>query len=335
MKAWYLSIVFWTACGNAEAPLRFVHPSGLEPALPCTTLPNFANTGVVADLINVDDTSFAAVYPDERRLTVYNASFRAVRSFEFDPDGPRGVRRPVSAAITDTAVYVADDARSLIRRFDLAGNDRGTVRLPFIPRRVRLSSNQLLVTPLVAGGSPAELVFRIEHNRARPLGAPIARYDDINLNTLANMTSIAAFPDRVVVMHEMVVPFGYVINTAGEPALTRRFTVPVAATERDRLERLPRGAVSEKNVNELVIVAFAAAADPGSGAAYYVTRSGDGQRRPYQKLVIELDSLLEPVRAFSIDAQPHQLAYLAARHSLISVDANSQWSECRLPTVPR
>jgi hypothetical protein len=329
-----LLITACAACGNATSAPRVMPASAWRAPLQCTRLAALHDVGAVSDLVAVSDTSVAALYADDRRLVVYDARLRTIRSLQFDKDGPRGVLRPVSAAIADSMIFVADDARSLIRRFDPLGNGRGTIRLPFIPRRLRLSGSTLLVTPLIAGGSPAQLLFRVDGTKVRALPAPIARYDDINVNTLANLTSIAAFPDRVVVLHELVVPFGYVMGTTTTTGFVRRFGVPVPAAERRSLGKLPSSPVSEQNANELAVIAFAAAPDMATSSVYYVTRTGNGRDRKYRKLLVHMDSALNVKRVFPIDVHPHHLAYLAGRGSVIAVDARDQWSECRLPSQP-
>jgi hypothetical protein len=329
-----LLITACAACGNATSGPRVIPESAWHAPLQCARLAAADDLGPVSDLVAVSDTSFAAVYPDDRRLVVYDASLRAIKSLQLDKDGPRGVLRPVSAAIADSMIYLADDARSLIRRFDPLGNDRGTIHLPFIPRRVRLSGGALLVTPLIAGGSPAQLLFRVDGSKVRSLPVPIARYGDINVNTLANLTSVAALPDRVILMHELVVPFGYVISTATTTGFVRRFGVPIPATERRTVGKLPSSPVSEKNANELAVIGFAAAPDGATSSVYYVTRTGNGRDRRYRKLLVHMDSALNIKRVFPINVNPHHLAYLARRGSVITADARDQWSECRLPSLP-
>jgi hypothetical protein len=248
----------------------------------------------------------------------------------FDKDGPRGVLHPVSAVVTDTMTFVADDARSLLRLFTPDGRAAATVRLPFIPRRLRLSGSQLVITPLVAGGTPAQLAFRLRGSEPLPLGGAIARYDDVGINTLANMTSIAAFDDRVVVMHEMVVPFGYVLPTRSGSSLVQRFSVPLAAEARSRLSEVPREPLTERNVNQLAVVAFAATADRASGSTFFVTRTGDGKRSPFQKLLVRLDSALNVAAVIPIAVNPHHVLYLPARESILVVDSDSEWFECKV-----
>jgi hypothetical protein len=188
-----------------------------------------------------------------------------------------------------------------------------------------------VVSPLVGGSRPGHLLFAIRNEGVVPLGGSIVRYEDFGLNTMANMVSIAAFPHRFHVLHELVVPFGYLIRTDSTVASVQRVPVPVLASEAPHLRALPRERISEKNVNDLAVVAFAATENRATGGSFYVTRTGDGRRRPYRRIIVELDSLMQLQRAFHIDAHPHHLAYLHNRRALIAVDAEDRWYECPLP----
>lgn len=318
------------ACSDSQPQPKFLAEEDVGNTVQCAALPSSGDA--VADLFAVDDSLVAALFGEARVLRFYGPQLTAVHTLRFDADGARGVRHPVSAAVSDSLVHVADDARSVIRTFDWQGADLGTVQLTFIPRRVRSADGEVVVSPLVAGTMPGQLLFLLRGQRVVPLAAPIARYEDMGLNTLANMAAITAFPHRFVVMHEHVVPFGYAVRTTGEVASIERIALPIPAAERDRLYDLPRERITEKNVNDLAIVAFAATEHRASGRSFYVTRTGDGKRRPYRKIVVQLDSLMHVERAFHIDANPHHLAYLHDRRALIAVDAEDRWFECPLPS---
>ena len=299
-------------------------------AIACERLLNPIGGGSVADLTPVNDSSFAALYPEDRELIIYNRSRRPTHVLRFDEAGPRGVRDAVSAAVTDSTIFIADGAGGTIKRFDYAGREHGSVRVPFIPRRIRHSAHGLLATPLVAGYTPAHLLFRQVGTKFEPVDAPIARYEDVSINTLANLTSLAVFSDRAVVMHEMAVPFGYVLRHGKGPEL-ERFAVPLSDAVRGNVHRLPKPPLTEKNVNEFTIVAFAAAPAPVSGITYYVTRIRDGKRKPFQKLLVELDSKLNVTAVYPIDANPHHMVFVNNPAAVITVDAEDNWAECRLP----
>ena len=318
-----------SACGGADASPRFIARSEWHAPLKCVGIPQLSGLSAVADVNTMGDSAFLVLLGDERKLVMYDAGFRQIGSLQFDKDGPRGVLRAVSAVVTDTMVFIADDARSSIRYFTRGGADAGTARLTFIPRRLRMSAGELVVTPLVAGSSPAHLAFVMRARRAVPLGGRIARYDEVGVHTLANMTSVAAFDDRVLVMHEMVVPFGYVMRPRSGADSTRRFSVPVPADVEERLGRAPRDPLTERNVQQLAVVAFTAAPVHASGAAYYVTRTSVARGR-YQKLLVRLDSLLNVEAVFPIAVSPQHMVFIPARGSVIVVDSESDWYECKV-----
>ena len=284
----------------------------------------------LTDLSSLNDTAVVVLYGSDRRLLVYNRWMQPRSEVRFDASGPRGVRSPVSAAVTDSLIYIADDGLRVIKRFDFKGRDQGLTQLPFIPRRVRAAGSSVFVTPLIAGNTPSNLLFSLEGSRVRPLGAPIARYEDVGINTFANMTTLNAFPNRVVVMHEFVVPFGYVFR-ADRSEHSSRFAVPLPAELASRIERLPTPPITEKNVNDFTVVAFASAGAQHSGRTFYVTRIGDGNRRPYRKLLVELDDQQQLVAVYPISAHPHHMAYVSNPSAVITVDAEGNWTECRLP----
>ena len=308
----------------------YFDPSVWSNPLQCTAVAPRVGGDAVADLIPVDDSTFAALFASERELVIYNRAFQAVSRLRFDKEGPRGVRNPVGAAVTDSLIFIADDGAAVIRKFDYAGADRGTVRLNFLPRRIRLGGDGLLITPLVGGNTPAHLLFQLRGGVVERLGAPIARYEDLGINTLANMTSLVVFPGRAILMHELAVPFGYVFDTNTAQQL-RRFAVPLPDAARSRVGHLPKPPLTEKNVNEFTVVAFAAAASRGARKIYYVTRVGDGVRHNFRKLLVELNADLQLEKVYPIDVNPHHLVYVSNPSAVISVDAEDNWSECRLP----
>ena len=332
MKSGYVMLLYSAALSGCDVSndLAFFKQSAWQPALRCVTLTAPMDGADISDLVPVGDSAFAAVFPNEREVITYNRAMQPTHRLQLETHGPRGVRNAVSAAVSDTLLFVADDAANVIKKFDRDGRERGVVQLSFVPRRLRLSGGQLLVTPLVAGTVPPHLLFAIKADRAVPLGAPIARYQDIGVNTLANMASLAVFPGRVVLLHEMVVPFGYAFDWSRRKHLNR-FAVPLAEEVRERVRRLPKEPITEKNVNELTVVAFAAAASLDDGHTYYVTRIGDGHRRSFRKLLVDLDSKMQLHTVYPINVHPHHMVFLSQPRAIVAVDAGSNWFECKLP----
>ncbi|HEY0808771.1 MAG TPA: hypothetical protein VGD49_01370 [Longimicrobiales bacterium] len=332
MKSGYLMLLYCATLSGCDVSndLAFFKESAWQPALRCVTRPAPMEGADISDLIPVGDSAFAAVFPGEREVITYNRAMQPTHRLRMETYGPRGVRNAVSAAVSDTLLFVADDAGNVIRKFDRDGRERGVIQLSFVPRRLRLSGGQLLVTPLVAGAVPSHLLFAVNGDKAETLGAPIAPYQDIGVNTLANMASLAVFPRRVVLLHEMVVPFGYVFDGSRRNQFNR-FAVPLADDVRERVRRLPKEPITEKNVNELTVVAFAAAASLDDGHTYYVTRIGDGHRQSYRKLLVELDSKMQLHAVYPMNVHPHHMVFLSHPRAIVVVDAASNWFECRVP----
>lgn len=318
-------------CADSTAQPRFIEEEQIRSDVACRALG--IDSTAITDLVTISNSTFAALAGEDRVLTVYDTSLQPITRLQFEKEGPRGVLSPVSVAFADSLIYIADDGRAAIRIVDWSGDDRGTVPLKFFPRRIRAAGEMVVATPMVAGSTPDRLLFRVSSSGGvLPLGGEIARYEDFGLNTMANMVALAAFPGRVVALHELVVPFGYVIRTDTGAPFARRVAVPIPATERHRLKNVPNVRITEKNVNDLTVVAFAATENRTTGSSYYVTRTGDGRTRPYRKVVVELDSVMQLTRAFHIDVNPHHLAYLHDRGALIAVDAEDRWFECPLPS---
>ena len=321
---------FALAARSRNEPLVFFDRSAWKTPVSCDKrLPPIGGSAV-SDLIPINDSTFAALFGSDRELMIYDRKLRPRRSLAFDKAGSRGVRNPVSAAIGDTLIFVADDGSATIRKFNYQGADRGTIQLEFLPRRVRISGENILVTPIVAGGSPPNLLFTAGHTSVHAVRVPVANYDDPGINAFANMAALVTFPGRAVVLHEFVVPFGYVAE--GEKrSRFRRFAVPLAAEARSNVKRLPRPPITEKNVNDFAVIAFTAAPAAETGSTFYVTRIGNGRDRRYQKLLVELDSNMILKSVFPIDANPHHMVYVANPPAIIGVDAEDTWFECVLP----
>ena len=325
------ALAFALAAHSRTEALAFFDRSSWRPPVECENRnPPIGGSGVV-DLVPISDTTFAALFAVERELMFYDRKLAPIRSLVFPKDGPRGVRNPVSAAVGDTLVFVADDATATIRKFDFHGADRGTLRLQFLPRRVRLSDENLVITPFVAGGAPANLLFTADETGVRAARVPITSYPDPGINAFANMAVLVAFPGRTVLMHEFVVPFGYVVTGARQSKLQHRFPVPLAAEASSSVTRLPKPPITEKNVNDFAVIAFAAAPARGTGSTFYVTRIGNGRSHPYRKLLVELDRNMDRKSVMPINADPHHMVYVANPPAIIGVNAEDNWFECTLP----
>jgi hypothetical protein len=320
-------------CGrDTPEPAFFANAQQLPPAL-CSGIDALnARGSIVNDVVSLDSSRFLVLYGAERELVIYDERFQVVSSVSFERDGPRGVRSAVSATMVGETFYIADEKQLLIKLLDSAGLDRGTIRLDFVPRRVRSAGAVVVVSPLVMASHPNSLLFTLSNGRARSLAVPIARYEDVGVNAFANMSSVAGFPDgRIVLMHELIVPFGYSLARAGTASLVRRFAVPLPELQRTRIGKLPVPPLTEKNIGDMVAVALAAAPDPSSGRTYYLTRTGRRVGGSWEKMIVRLDSTFKVERAAPVlDQRPLHMTYLPARGALLLADDEHRWFECTL-----
>ena len=321
------------ACGAETArPIFFSNSDRISPARCAAIAELDARGSIVNDVVTIDSSTILVLYGSERELVTYDDKFRALSTVSFERDGPRGVGAAVSATKDGNVLYVADEERMLIKLFDLAGQDRGTIRLDFVPRRVRSAGGTIVVSPLVMAGHPTSLLYSLRDGRPRSLALPIARYEDAGINAFANMGSIAGFPDgRIVVMHEMIVPFGYSISPSDSASSTNRFAVPLPESQRSRIGKLPEPPLTDKNIGDMVAVALTATPDPVTGHTYFLTRTGRKVGGSWEKMIVELDTAMGFVRAgVVLNRRPLHMTYLPNRRALLVVDDADRWLECTL-----
>ena len=204
--------------------------------------------------------------------------------------------------------------------------------MDFVPRRIRAAGGTILVTPVVAASHPPSLLYEVREGKVESRGIPPAHYEDGALNLLANMSSLAVFDDgRAVVMHEMIVPFGYSVSPAGAASLPKQFAVPLPTTVRSRIHKLPATPLTTKSMDEILTVALTAAADPHTGHLYYLTRSGMRTGGGWEKVIVELDHDLSFVRAARLGRfLPQHMTFVPVRKSLLLTDDEGTWLECKL-----
>lgn len=334
MRRFALLLTLNTAAGcgaAAESPVFFLAEASNAGAQ-CIVSTDIRGRGSVADVVESGDSTIAVLYGQEREIVTYDAGFEAVEVIRFDRDGPRGIREPASVAVTSGGYIVADQGARLVKYFDSSGQDRGVVELDFVPYRVRAAGDNIVITPMVIAGNPANLAMTIRAHKAIPLPIPIARYEDGAVAAFANLASVATFPNgRAVVMHELVVPYGYSVELTLAQDSVKRFPVPLPVLVRDRVERLPDGPISDSNIGELLAVALTATPNVRTGGIFVLTRSGkrmaDGG---WEKMVVELDSTFAYRRSFSAPGRPLHMVHFAARSSILLVDDEDVWYECKL-----
>lgn len=321
------------SCGAAaESPVFFAADESVA-APQCTAAPSMRPDGsMVADVVESGDSAVAVLYGHEREIVKYNTALAATDVLRFDRDGPRGVKEPVSLAVTSDGYVIADQGSRVIKYFDGSGKDRGVVDLDFVPYRVRAAGKNVMITPMVIAGNPTSLALMIRSGSVVALPVPTARYEDGAVAAFANLASIAAFPNgRAVVMHELVVPYGYSIAPPSKQDSVQRFPVPLPVLVRDRVERLPTDPISDSNIGELLAVALTATPNVKTGGIFVLTRSGrrlaDGG---WEKIVVELDSTFAYRRSFRAPGRPLHMVHFAARSSILLIDDEDVWYECKL-----
>lgn len=326
------------ACGapGPGAPRTIERLAERAAPVACAPLDVEESESVVADLAAVSDSTFLVLLPLERRVVVYGPDLRPRREIVFEAAGPRGVVNPRSAAIVgDTLVWITDIGPHRLRALSLSGEDRGTVRTPFPPDRIRWSPAGLVVTafPLgVRAGGP--LAWWLKDGEVRPLGVPAERHDDPRAEALANLLEPTPMPDGdVIVVHPLVSSRGARLRArAGGGFDVEPVTVPVAPSEAGRLGRVPPSLFEEEAIEEVAAVALGASADRATGQYLYLTRTGrtlpDGTS---EKAIVRAGPDLSFVSAHRLDVDAQAFAYVTTTRTAIVIDAEARWHRCVLP----
>lgn len=288
-----------------------------------------AREAEVGDVVALSDTSFLVLYPRDREVALIGPDLEPWRTVAFEEVGPTGVRRPTSAALVgDSLLYIADQSAQSLKRLDLAGRDRGSVRLPFPPQGVHASPDGVLVTPFVMGRHPGRLVHRLEGDAPVPIGAATLYFGDMVVNTMANLVGLASFVDgRIVAAHQFIVPFAHVFWLgSGE---VQRVPLPVPDGLRGRVGRVPATALTEANAREIAAVALATAADHRTGDLLYLTHTGrEHAADGFEKAIVRLDPALRYRRSYLLDVDAVRFTYLTAQARSLVVDQEDRWYSC-------
>ncbi|HEX7049693.1 MAG TPA: hypothetical protein VF188_05725 [Longimicrobiales bacterium] len=327
-------VLVFAACAASDAPRARLVADFVARSEPVRCVPAAGLTArgvTVGDVVTLSDTSFLVLYPTEREVVVYGADLMPRRVVRFAAAGPVGVRDPASAALVgDTLVYIADRGRQALRLLSVAGEDRGTIDLRFSPQRVRAVAGAVLVMPMVVARQPRHLVYRMEGTAATPLDVPIADIGDPVIGVLANAAGIAVYPDgRIVVAHEMVVPYAYRLRLGSGGV--ERVALPLPDGIRESLEHLPPPPLTDERIRELPVVALSLAADAETGDLVYLTRSGRRLEDHMEKAIVRADAEFRYVRSYLLDVNAIRFAYLGSRDLSIVVDEVDQWYQCPTP----
>lgn len=328
-------LYLFAACAATDAPAPVFVDDFVEQALTvhCTVSEEMSGPEYsVGEVATLNDTSFLVVYPQDQRIVFYGPEMNVLRTVTFDSYGPRGVVEPGAATLVgDSIVYIADKSSRLLKRLDLEGRDRGTIRLDFAPEAVQASGESVLVSPLVVGGQPRWLVYDVADGEAKHLRVPAMRITDGLLNALANMSVTAAYPDgRVVVGHRFIVPFAHILS-ADAPGEAHRVPVPLPAGLRASLDALPEPPFDDSFARRVPTVLIDAAPDTRTGDLLYIVRTGRRVDDHFEKAIIRVDQDLAFRRAYLPGINAVRLAYLAEHSLSIIADEEDRWYICPTP----
>lgn len=335
MRLRYLPLVpILAGCGASEANAPVFLSDFLDRTefVQCTPVPSMDREGAEIGKVSIlDDSTFVVLYPYDREVVVYGADLTPRHVIPFAASGPTGVRSPEGATILDdTLVVVADQFGQSLRLFDLAGRDRGTVHLGFPPERVQAANGEVLVTPLVIASMTRGLVHAWRAGRVEQLDVSTTRYRDSGLNAFANFVTLNAFPDgRVVVAHQFVVPFAYVLPPGRETVERRPIPLPDGLA--GEIGRLPPAPLDEDALRNLPTVAIEAVPDHRTGDLLYLARTGRKVGEHKERALVRVDDELRYLRSYRFDVHPMRLAYLASRSLTIVADEEAQWYQCPTP----
>lgn len=323
------------SCAATDAPAPVFIDDFVEKALlvQCTiseemSAPEYS----VGEVATLSDTSFLVVYPLDQRIVFYGPELNVLRTIAFDSYGPTGVVEPGAATLAgDSIVYIADKSSHLLKRLDLDGRDRGSIRLDFAPEAVQASGESVLVSPLVVGGHPRWLVYDVSDGEAMHRRVPAMRITDGLLNVLANMSVTAAFPDgRVVVGHRFIVPFAHILTT-GTAGEVQRVPIPLPAGLRASLDALPEPPFDDSFARKVPTVLIDAAPDTRTGDLLYIVRTGRRVDDRFEKAIVRVDEDFAFSRAYLPGINAVRLAYLAEHSLSIIADEEDRWYICPTP----
>lgn len=291
---------------------------------------------VVMDLTAVSDSTFLALLPLERRVVLFGPDLAPVFSIGFDLTGPRGVTNPRSATlVADSLVYVADTGPRRIRVFDRSGADRGTIRLPFPPSKVRWTPAGVVAAAFPLGVSDGEaLVWLLVGEESRPLGLPIEPRSDPRAEAVANLLDLTVLPGGdVVAAHQVISSRAGLFRARPgggfDAALT---TTPVASSERKRLGRVPRDLFESEDVGEIAAIVIAGSADWSTGEYLYLTRTGgELPGGGSEKAIVRAGPDLSFVAAYRLDVDAQAFVHLSKSRTAIVIDDEARWHRCALP----
>lgn len=300
-----------------------------SPLLECESSLHPTDLPPLEQLVTVDDSSLLALFAPAAEVALLGPDLRRRWSLPLLDHGPTAVQSARSVAVSDSIVYVADVARSAIKRLSIAGDDRGTIHLPFPPQQVAVSGRALFVAPLVLFPNTTSLLYRLRGEDPEPLEIPPLDHPDASWKALSNMVALFPLGDRgVLAAHRFVSPVAYRWRPAGP---IERLRTPVPDGEAKKVGRAPPVPLDEDSYQEVPLPVIGGAANPGTGGLLFLTRSGARRAGHSEKAVIETDSLMAYHRSFRLPVNAAHMGVLRSSAALVVVDEQDRWYTCALP----
>ncbi|MDX1660883.1 MAG: hypothetical protein R3326_03745 [Gemmatimonadota bacterium] len=336
MVLWAVAVLGCGTDAPAHEPRTIERLRERSVEVTCASVEGFAmNHAVVEDLHAVSDTTFLALFPLDRVVTLFDDRLEPVFSLSFEENGPRGVESPRAATVVDdTLVYFADLGSRSVRILSRSGEDRGTIRTGFAPDGIRAGPSGVVLTAFpMALGVRDDLVYELDADGPRPLGLRMDPYDDPRVAALGNLLEVTVLPDGTVVAAHQTL--------SSRAALFRRrpqggfdvhvTTVPVSASEGERLGEVPTDLFERENIGDLAAPVIAASVDRNSGEYLYLTRTGRAfPAGGTEKAIVRARPDLSYVESYRLDVNAQDFVYLADAEAVLVVDQEAAWHRCAL-----
>lgn len=318
-----------TACANApESTVDFVRldASNTTPAT-CSEVNTPMTGATLAQLAAVSSDRIIAVFPEERQVALLDDSLHVVWTRTFDSVGPRGVAEPIGSALLDSVLFVIDQQRPVLRRFDPDGEPLATINLNFVPAAIAVAAGKLLVIPAVIGRFPTSLLYILEGDSLRAARITPANFDNVSVKMLGNLLAIAPSSRGAVLIHQFLTPRAYEW-APNEPIRTLALPLPAAA--RRSVGYVPPVPLDSAALHPALVAAIAAARDDRQNGYVILTRSGKKLRTASEKVLLLTDSMLQFRAARSLPVNAGHLAMLSRRNAAVVVDEEGRWHTCSM-----
>lgn len=321
-------LLFFGACGSgAPAPApQFL--AGLDKAVRIHCTPFVSETlGFRVSEIKTENDHLLVTYQEERRVVILDDSLHVRRLFQFDKEGPRGVRLPASAAIQDSVLYVVDRPLPRLKRFTLAGVPLEDLRLQFSPVRIAAVRDELAIIPMVYGRYPESLLFSYAHDRIVSLQVRPVDYPDLTLKMLANIQATAVLDAELLMMHQFMVPRGYRWRPGSAPIAVGAL---LPQEVRKSVGYVPPLPLDEQAMKPVLAVAIDVAADKAGKRFVILTRSGRQLGSHSEKVLIRTTPDLRFTDAFLLPVNAGHLALVDSGRTAVVIDEEDAWFTCPL-----